>query len=251
MLFGGRFLSVEAQQNPPTAADLSKYVQHLMDLQVAFMAPPPPGISVETKEVARQGTSGRNLVVQYHIYLNGAPPEKVYTEGQLTVGSDELTPELEGISVGQKGLLICAGRNALQCGDAQRPDDPIEFTVQPLKGEPFRFAFVSGDTKTKIGVMIVPDPVESRNKGCTLSAVRLNANFQLAFISGEGYPPDTDIHYRFSSETESEKVIRSDAKGAIRLSMLATANGKKAGHAKFEILEASCAPKLSYEWGNP
>jgi hypothetical protein len=64
MLFGGRFLSVGAQQNTLTAADLSKYVQHLMDLQVAFMAFPPPGISVETKEVARQGTSGNGLVVQ-------------------------------------------------------------------------------------------------------------------------------------------------------------------------------------------
>jgi hypothetical protein len=173
----------------------------------------------------------------------------VYTESQLAVGKDEPTPELEGISVGKKGLLICAGRNMLQCGDAQRPDDPIEFTVKPLKGEPFRFAFVSGDSKTRVGVMIVPDPVESRNKGCTLSAVRLNANFQLAFISGEGYPPDTDIHYRFSSETQSEKVIRSDAKGAIRMAMFA--NGKKAGQAKFEVLETSCAPKLSYEWGNP
>lgn len=215
-LFGGRFSSVGAQQNPPTAADLSKYVQHLMDLQVAFMVPPPQGISVETKEVARQGASGRDLVVQYHIYLNGAPPEKLYTESQLAVGADEMTPVMEGISIGKKGLLICAGRNALQCGDAQRPDDPIEFTVQPLKGEPFRFAFESGDTKTKIGMMIVPDPVEAHNKGCTLSAVRLSANFQLAFIYGEGYPPDTDIHYRFSSESQSDKVIRSDAKGAIR-----------------------------------
>lgn len=222
-----------------------------MDLQVAFMAPPPPGISVEIKEVARQGASGRDLVVQYHIYLNGAPPEKLYTESQLAVGADEATPELDGISVGKKGLLICAGRNALQCGDAQRPDDPIEFTAQPLKGEPFRIAFVSGDTKTKIGVMIVPDPVEAHNKGCTLNAVRMNRNFQLAFIYGEGYAPNTDIHYRFSAETQSDNVIRSDAKGAIRLSVLATANGKKAGQAKFEVLETSCSPKLSYEWGNP
>ncbi|MBB5343546.1 hypothetical protein [Tunturibacter empetritectus] len=127
--------------------------------------------------------------------------------------------------------------------------NPIEFTFQPLKGEPSRLVFTAG--QTKIGLMIVPDPVEAHNKGCSLTATRLSANFQLAFLSGEGYRPNTDIHYRFVSDATKEDVIHSDANGMIRIAMLAHSKDQKTGQAVFEITEKNCSPKVSYEWGNP
>ena len=52
---------VARAQGADTGAEAIKWVNRLMDLQVAFMNPPPPGISVETKEVARDGSSGQGL----------------------------------------------------------------------------------------------------------------------------------------------------------------------------------------------
>src|SRR5262249_11718960 len=157
-------------------------------------------------------------------FIKGLPQNVLLTEYQLPTEGENLVVALPGISVGKDGLLMCAGRTQEQCGEANKPDDPIEFAFQPLKGEAYRLVFNAEPGKTKVGLMIVPDPVESKNKGCTLSAVRLNKTFQLAFLYGDGYPPDTDVHYRLESGSKVEKVVHSDAKGAIRTAEVAVGN---------------------------
>ena len=142
-------------------------------------------------------------------------PDVILTESTLRVGGEKLTVMLQGISVGKDGVLMCAGRLPEQCGDAKKPDDPIGFGMQPAKGEPYRMIFSAGETR--VGLMIVPDPVEAKSEGCTLSAVRLNPNFQLAFVSGEGYPPDSDVHYRFVTQSTREAVVHADASAGVIL----------------------------------
>jgi hypothetical protein len=142
---------------------------------------------------------------------------------------------------------MCAGRTAEHCGDPQKPDDPIEFTSIPLKGEPSRLAFVSSDLK--IGIVIVQDPVEAADKGCTLTAKRMTKAFDLAFISGAGYAPNTDIHYKVLSEMTSDFVVRSDSGGAIRVSVIPFQGKKKEGTARVKIMESNCSPEISWNWG--
>jgi hypothetical protein len=79
---------------------------------------------------------------------------------------------------------MCAGKGPDDCGDPNKPDDP--FTTMPAKGEPARMAFAT--PKFTIGVVIVPDPIEANDRGCTLSAVRRTPRFELAFVSGSGIP---------------------------------------------------------------
>ncbi|WP_183812005.1 hypothetical protein [Tunturibacter empetritectus] len=117
------FQTAEAQQGPLTPADKSRYVQHLMDLQVAFTSPPPIGMSITAKEVARQGSSGKDLVVRYQIFLKGVPENTLLTSWQLPVGADKLSENIDGISVRKDGVLICAGRTTDECGDAKKPDE--------------------------------------------------------------------------------------------------------------------------------
>jgi hypothetical protein len=241
---------VAGAQGADARAEMTKYVNGLMALQVASMTQPPPGISVEAKEVAKEGNSGQGLTVQYHVFIKGLPQGVLITESQLPVEGENLDVVMSGVSVGKDGVLMCAGRAPDQCS-GNKPDDPVEFTFQPLKGEPYRLFFDAEPGKTRVGLMIVPDPVEAKSKGCTLNAVRLNRTFQLAFLYGDGYPPDTDVHYRFEAENKSEQVVHSDAKGVIRTAVLAFGNGKKGGRATVEITDKACSPKISYEWGNP
>jgi len=218
-----------------------------MDVEVGFEHMVPSGTSIEAKEVSRKGESGKDLIVQYHVFVKGVPPNALLQYMDWPINADKPSPRLQGISVGKDGILMCAGRTAEQCGDSKKPDDPIEFTVIPRKGEPTRIAFVSENVK--IGTVIVPDPIEVHDKGCTLSAVRLTPKFDLAFLSGKGYPPNTDVHYRVSSETTNNFVIKSDSSGTIRVSVIPYGGKKNKGTVTVKVTETGCSPGLSYEWG--
>ena len=140
------------------------------------------------------------------------------------------------------------GKGTGACGDPKKPDDPIEFITMPRKGEPTRLAFIA--PKVRIGTVIVPDPIEAKDKGCTLSAIRLTPKFELAFLSGSGYPPNTDVHYRVSSaEMTNDHVIKSDSSGAIRVSVIPYPGKNVKGTVTVKVTEAKCSPELSYEWG--
>jgi hypothetical protein len=236
-----------AQDSGPKQSDLAQQVQQLMDVQVGIAQMVPPGMSIEAKEISRSGKSADDLVVQYHIFVKGAPADVLFQEVEWPVSYDKPSVALEGIGIGKDGILMCAGRTPEQCGDAKKPDDPIEFITTPRKGEPTRLAFIA--STVKIGIVIVPDPVEASDKGCSLSAVRLTPKFELAFLSGSGYPPNTDVHYRVSSEMTSDSVIKSDASGTIRVSVVPYAGKKSNGKMTVRITETKCSPEVSYDWG--
>jgi hypothetical protein len=239
--------SVDSQTAPATPNDIGQRVQHLMDIEVGFEQMVPPGTSIRAKEVSRRGESGKNLVVQHHVFVTGVPPGTLFKYFDWSVSAEKPSARLEGISLGKDGVLMCAGRTAEQCGDPRNPDDPIEFTSTPLKGEPSRLAFISPEVK--IGIVIVSDPVEATDKGCTLTAKRLSKPFDLAFISGTGYAPNADIHYKASSEMVRDFVVKSDGDGVIRVSIIPFPGKKKEGTAKVKIMESKCSPEVSWEWG--
>ena len=185
--------------------------------------------------------------MQYHIFITGVPASTLFKHVDWAVNAERPTSRLEGISVGKGGILTCAGRTDEQCGDPKKPDDPIEFTFTPLKGEPTRVAFISPDVK--IGTVIVADPVEISDRGCTLTAKRMNRAFTLAFLSGTGYAPNSDIHFKVFSETTTDFVVKSDSGGTIRASVVPFPGKKKEGTARVKIMEPNCAPEVAWNWG--
>ncbi len=218
-----------------------------MDIEVGLESMVPPGTSIQAKEVSRKGKSGQDLVVQYHVFVTGVPANTLFKYLDWPVNADRPAARLEGISIGKGGILMCAGRAAEDCGDPTKPDDPIEFTSMPLKGEPTRMVFISPDVK--IGIVVVPDPVEASDKGCGLTAKRMTRAFDLAFLTGSGYPPNTDIHYRVSSEMTSDFVVKSDNTGTIRTSVIPYPDKKSEGTVTVKIIESNCGPEVSWKWG--
>ena len=237
----------KAQNSQTTQNDLAQRVQRFMEIEVGFEHMVPPGMSIEAKEVSRKGTPGKDLVVQYHIFVTGVPPDTLFRYIDWPDVAGKPLVRLEGISVGKNGILMCAGRMPEQCGDPNKPDDPIEFTATSQKGEPRRLAFVSSNIW--IGMVIVPDPIEAADNGCTLTAKRLTKAFELAYLSGTGYPPNTDVHYRVSSETITNFIVKSDATGTIRVSVVPNPGKKKEGTASVKIMESKCSPEVSWQWG--
>jgi hypothetical protein len=81
-----------------------------MSVEVGFEQMVPPGMSIESKEVFRKGTPGKDLVVQYHIFVKGVPPNTVFKAFNWPPSAEKPSVILEGISVGKDGVLMCAGR---------------------------------------------------------------------------------------------------------------------------------------------
>jgi hypothetical protein len=239
--------SVASQQTGTTLSEAEKRSRRLMEVEVEVAKMVPRGMSIEAKEVSREGKSGRNPLVKYHLFVKGVPLDTLFEELQWPVNAEQPSAALQGISVGKDGILICAGRTDEQCGDSKKPDDPIEFIVKPYKGEPTRLVFIA--PKFQIGIVIVADPIEAADQGCSLSAVRLTSKFELAFLSGAGYLPDSDVHLRISSATVNDSIAKSDRNGTFRFSVIPDPGKNDKGTVTVKIMEPKCSPELSYQWG--
>ena len=78
-LSAGRVLAQQSQNSP---GELNPRVQQFMDVEVGFEEMIPPGMSIEAREVLRRGSSGHELLVQYHIFVKGVPPSTLFRAGQ-------------------------------------------------------------------------------------------------------------------------------------------------------------------------
>lgn len=200
-------------------------------------------ISIEAKQVAQKGP-----YVQYHIFVSGLPTDINYTVLQWPVTRPGPAPVIEGVSLGKNGIAMCAGRTEEQCGNRSKPDDPIEFTFNPAKGEPFRLALVSGENRATI--VIVPDPISAKDKGCTLSVERLLPHFELAYVSGSGFPPDAVINFESHSYSEQHPLqTKTDSAGNLQFGVLPFVAGHKKGTTAIKAVGTACSPSLKFDWG--
>lgn len=158
-----------------------------------------PGASIQAKESGKE-----NGNVLYRLYVTGLPADQLYTVLTWPVNQAKPSQQFEGVSLGKDGLVSCTGRLPNECSDPDSsPADhgAVDFAFHPVKGEPFRLAVVNGDSRATI--IIVPDPITSKDKGCSLEVVRLMPGFELAFFTGSGYPPNSEV--TFDSESYGEK----------------------------------------------
>jgi hypothetical protein len=101
-----------------------------------------------------------------------------------------------------------------QCGDADKKDDPVEWTFYPLPGEVIRSTLISQDQKTKLFFAIVPDPITKNDNGCTLEAIRLTQKNELMLIRAKGFQPDEDVEFESNSYDEKRGGhAKTDAQG--------------------------------------
>jgi hypothetical protein len=195
------------------------------------------------REVLREGST-----VQYHLFVHGLPADKLYKLYSWPVSVREPAVQMEGVSIGKDGLLICAGRMPEQCGDPSRKDDPIEFTFGPVKAEPLRVAFISDDAR--VAILLVPNPIGNKNKGCTLQVVRLLPNFELAYFAGSGFAPSTKVEFDAQSYDEKhrlEAITKGD--GNLEFAMLPFVSGHNNGSMRVKALGTQCSPEIKFDWG--
>lgn len=198
--------------------------------------------------VAKESRRGDH--VSYRLYVTGLPTDHLYTVLAWPVTQKQLSTAIEGASIGTDGVVMCAGKSENQCGDSKTPDDPIDFVLSAAPGEPSRLAIASGNLRA--AVVIVPNPISNSDKGCTITALRLTPKFELAYIAGEGFPPNTEITVLSRSYGEERTgKIKSDASGKLKYALLPQVLGHETGTTTLVgSAPGGCSPKLSFEWGH-
>jgi hypothetical protein len=216
----------------------------ILKAHAAWLKQSSPGATLEARQVAREGST-----VQYHLFAKGLSSDALYQVVAWPV--TEAAPQMlmEGVSIGKDGIVMCAGREPNQCGDASKKDDPIEFTFSPAKGEPFRLAVVS--PTSRVAIVLVPLPIEGKDKGCTISIVRLTPKFELAYATGTGFPPASEVQFDTQSYGEKHPVTaNTDAIGNLSFALLPIVAGHAKGTTTVKAIGGHCSPSLKFDWGN-
>ena len=207
-----------------------------------------PGASIQAGESGREGN-----VVSYNMYVTGLPTDQLYTVLTWPVTGQKPYVQLEGVSIGKDGLVSCTGQQPGECEDpdsSPKDSGAVDFAFKPAKGEPYRFALINGDSKASI--VIVPEPIAAKDKGCTLDVVRLTPGFELAFFTGTGYRPNLEI--TFDSESYGEKhtvKTTADGEGKIHFGIMPFVSGHSKGTTRMAAVGAPCSPSLKFDWGQP
>jgi hypothetical protein len=235
-----------SQQN-----DANDIATNLVNATRAYLSGRSSALEVagEFREVSR-GRNQTQLVVQYHVFIHGAPSGTSFTAMAWPINAQAPSQVIDGITLGKDGVAMCDGRAPDHCGSAGKVDDPIAFTFVATKGEPVRLALVSSDQKITVMFGAVPDPVQKTDRGCTLQAIRLLPKWELVMIQGSGFKPDETVHFFSKSYDEKhEAEVTADNKGQCLSALVTSVKGKSTGRTHVRITSRQCSPDVSFEWG--
>ena len=203
-----------------------------------------PGASIQARQMRRD-----HSFVRYNLFVSGLPSSELYTALSWPVGQAKPSAIMEGITLGKDGIVMCAGRSPEQCGDPSKKDDPVDFSFNPEKGEPYRIALVAGNHR--VAIIIVPDPIVAKDKGCTLSVERLLPHFELAYFTGSGFLPNSGVTFDSQSHGEERPVsTTSDNAGTFHFVLMPFVSGHRNGTTTIKGIGMTCSPSIKFDWGS-
>lgn len=205
------------------------------------------GTSLLLQEFSRVQAEG-HTVVRYRVITSGLSSQKLYS---LVVWplDGQPTEVLAGIAINDKGEAVCPGRSRT-CGNAGKPDDPIDLSVSGGLAEPKRFGLVSADQLTKVFVTVIPFPNQSTDRGCVLEETLLVGNSEAVIIRGSGFPPHSKLGIQVMVDGEKqERSAEIGEGGTYETILLPYKKGLPKGRTAVAFRTDSCAPSLSFDWG--
>lgn len=228
--------SAIAQGSPEAGAGAQQSVSRLASIQTNWGSKMnSPGASVTVKETSRKST-GRQTVVFYRILTSGMPKDKTYS--------------LVTTPFNLQSMVATNGVTLDDSGQAMTSGSPLDLGVVAAKGEPKRFSLVSDDGQSKVFFYVTPFPVRGANRGCTVEETLLLQHAEAVLIQGSGFPPNSTIHVRASSEKElQESDLKADDSGDVSTVFLPFVKGKTDGTGTVTLSSQTCSPSLKYRWG--
>jgi len=224
---------------PEMQADINKRINFQRNWGSRASSPGAELIGVQT---ARREVGRGVYVMAYELKAKGLPLDIGY---ELLM-APTMAGSVEEIQSAGDFVLDKDGRVVNQDGS------PYQLVVpDPAAGEPYRFGLSAKEGKHVAFVTLLPNAIESNDRGCKASVVRLMRNFELAFVQLSGFPPDAEIPARGNSEGEiHEFKLKTNAEGYADAGVLPFKLGKTKGKMEIQFTTPQCAPKVSFKWGS-
>ena len=125
----------------------------------------------------------------------------------------------------------------------------LSICFNPAKGEPYRLALAAGEYR--VAIVIVPDPILAKDKGCTLSVERLLPHFELAYFTGHGFPVNMEASFDAQSYDEKHPVkTKTDSNGNLRFALMPFVSGHGKGATTVKAVGMDCSPAVKFDWGS-
>lgn len=205
------------------------------------------GATLALKETSRTMANG-HTVVRYRMLTSGLPADKVYSLIMWQLGGQPQT-NLAGVTIDETGTAVCAGRPGT-CGDASKPNDPIDVAMLGGLGEPKRVGLVATDKGAQAFASVVPFPNRATDAGCVLEMTLVTPKAEAVMLSASGFKPGARLDLEMTSEGEKQQpAAKADENGAYEGVVLPFKKGLTKGRTQVSVHSDSCNPALSFAWG--
>ncbi|MGA7243917.1 MAG: hypothetical protein WBX19_12075, partial [Terracidiphilus sp.] len=204
---------------------------------------------VRIEDSARQV---QNLT-RYRIYAADAQEGTTYVFAVWKIGTylENMQVFSSSAYVNRKGLLMTR-KPTPEEEDQETVDEKAEFDVgvQAANGEPLRFVLHTKDNKFIEPGTLIPFPITSANKGCSLESRLAVPEGQAILNYADGFPPNYDLVVRSDSSGElKESKHTTDDTGHVAFMDLPFVIGRDAGVLKVTIATKECSVSTDIPWG--
>lgn len=243
----GAIASAPASQPPPALVQM-------LNTQVVwdngFNRPTGPRLRFQKVD---EVTRPQGHFTRYRIYAQGVQEGVPYVLAAWTIdtGLEDLHVLSDAVYVNRKGLLLTRKPNPEEEDrDTVAEDVEYDLGVQAANGEPLRLILKTVDNKVMVPGTLVPFPVESKDKNCKLSAMLAEPEGEAILISGEGFPPNSEVIVQGNSAGEPKQSRKPvDASGHIQFVELPYVQGKDTGMLDDTISTKDCTVSVTIPWG--
>jgi hypothetical protein len=206
------------------------------------------GVKSSTSLIKKAEVKGQQ-VYEYRLKVTGAPHNLIYKLMAWPVTLAVPAGMMDGLVIAQDGTVGCPADSTNSCAQHFKGAE-LKLTYAAAKGEIYRHALVSHDNKVRAFFSIIPDPITVTDKTCSLEAVRLSPNFELVAIRGKGFEPGGDVIFKTQSFQEVHTLpVQPDKNGQFHAQLTPFVKGRTSGTMEVSATGKSCAPHLSFDWG--
>ena len=155
---------------------------------------------------------------------------------------------MDGVSFDKRGVLVCSGKPGFCQGDGT--DDPINIKTTAVLGEMKRMAVVSPDATIAGFADAVPFPIESTDKGCKLSVVRMSPLAETVVATGTGFRPNETLAVTTNwSNAGATTKNQAGSDGHWTGVVVGDPKDQPKGKASISLSGQACGVSVSFDWG--
>jgi hypothetical protein len=207
-----------------------------------------PGVKASTELIKKADVKGHQ-VFEYRLKVSGAPHNQIYKLMVWPVTMAAPIVMMDGLAIAQDGTVGCPANSTNTCAQRFKGAE-LKLTYAAAKGEIYRHALISQNKKVRAFFSILPDPLLHTDKACSLEAIRLSPSFELVAIRGKGFQPGDNVIFRTHSFEEVHTAdVHPDKNGQFHAQLTPFVKGHTSGKIEVSATGKSCAPHLSFDWG--